>query len=570
MKTVHSSNKLRTRGRSRAVHFILILSITAAVLVCLPPAFGQPRIITEPKDRFLNPGVTSSLSVTAAGAGPVYQWLCNGVPLEGMTNRVLNLRNVQPDLNGDYHVVVSDASGSITSQVARVKVFVPAPHAFESLQAKPGERATLTFTGETSALFGPYNDLYPVEVSPNLVDWSPLAMLQRANRALVPLTFSDTDAAQLTQRFYRLQTNLLVTPFPPLTGPFAVGMLTRCMIDPARTNYYRYNNKTNAFMVTFWYPAEPQAGLDLGPTWDYKLARDWSGVLASVSGNTTWPTILTQFKGHAWLNAPMAPGTDRYPVILHSHGYSAWRQDNTRDAEELASHGYIVVAMDHEDCWGTEFPDGRYLTTPYPNIEPTDSVVRGLLSGRIRDLSCVVDELHRMDASDPVLGGRMDLDYLGTFGTSLGGSPTAFLSLTNDAVRCTAFLDWGCRFDIDAQFRQTGLRRPFLMMNSDYVAADVAHYHWSEAERLFGLAQTDAVIFQIRNTSHFSFSDQGWYFPAGMPWNTAIPGGSSRVIAAALVSFFNKHLKGQDDGFLAQPPQKYPDEECEVFNFQCK
>lgn len=569
MKTLILTNKPHAGRRSRLGTFIRLFSITTAALFCLPLAYAQPRLNVQPNDRFLNPGVTSSLSVNAAGAGPFrYQWFCNGVPPDGMTNRVLNLRNVQPELNGDYCVVVSDASGSITSQVARVKVFVPAPHAFESLQAKPGEPASLTFTGETSALFGPYNDLYPVEVSSDLVDWSPLAMLQRANRALVPLTFSDTTASKFTQRFYRLQTNLLVTPFPPLTGPFAVGMLTRCMIDPARTNDYRYHKKTNAFMVTCWYPAEPQTGLDLGATWDYKLARDWSGVLAAVSGISTWPTILTQFKSHAWLNAPMAAGTERYPVILHSHGYTSHRQGNSRDAEELASHGYIVVAMDHEDCWGTEFPDGRYLTTLYPNMA-IDSVTRYLLDSRIRDLSCVLDELRRMDVGDPVLAGRMDLDRLGTLCWSFGGSSTAIFSLTNDAVRCTAFLDPAFTFEVNTQLEQTGLRKPFLVMNNDY-SADPSLYFWSEAVHLFDLAQTNAVIFQIRYSSHFTFSDQGWSFPTGMPWNTAVPGGSSRVIDAALLSFFSKHLKGQNDDFLAQTPPRYVDEKCEVFNFQRK
>lgn len=568
-RTLCSSRKPRLHRASRLVHTVFQLAIPAAFLLCLTPAFAQLRITVQPADRFLNPGVASSLSVNAAGAGPFsYQWVCNGVPLEAMTNRVLNLRNVQPDLNGDYYVLVKDASGSVTSQVARVKVFVPAPHGFESIHAKPSEPATLTLIGESSALFGPYNDLYPVEVSSNLVDWSPLAMLQRANRALVPLTFSDTTAAQFDQRFYRLRTNLLITPFPPLTGPFAVGMLTRCMIDPARTNLYRYNNKTNAFMLTCWYPAEPQAGLTLGPTWDNKLARDWSGVLATVSGNSTWPTVLTQLKGHAWLNAPIARGTERYPVILHSHGHGGGRQGNSGDTEELASHGYIVVAMDHEDCWGTEFPDGRYLTTPYPNIA-LSSVIRHLLPSRIQDLSCVLDELDRMNTSDPVLGGRMDLNRIGTSGRSFGGSPTSIFSLTNDAVRCTAFLDAAFHFEVNTQLNETGLRKPFLAMNNDYIA-DPSLYFWSESERLFALAQTNAVIFQIRNTSHFSFSNDGWYFPAGMPWNTAVPGGSSRVIDAALVSFFNKHLKGQDDGFLAQTPPKYSDEICEVFNFQWK
>jgi hypothetical protein len=33
-----------------------------------------------------------------------------------------------------------------------------------------------------------------------------------------------------------------------------------------------------------------------------------------------------------------------------SHGYSFNRRLNSQIATELASHGYIIAAVDHEDC----------------------------------------------------------------------------------------------------------------------------------------------------------------------------------------------------------------------------
>ncbi len=109
-------------------------------------------------------------------------------------------------------------------------------------------------------------DLYIVEASTNLADWTWLAMLLRTNSDPNPLLFQDTNAPGLGHRFYRTPTNHLITSFLKPSGPFAVGTFDRVMIDPTRTNRYRYNPPTNAFMVTFWYPAEsPRAGALPGP-----------------------------------------------------------------------------------------------------------------------------------------------------------------------------------------------------------------------------------------------------------------------------------------------------------------
>lgn len=565
-KVYQKSNLGRCSWLVATSRLALIVSITLTVL---STAQAQPTIKTQPKDRFVDPGRNTTFSVGALGAPPFsFQWFYNGAPLADATNNSVLLTNVQPSLNGDYFVVVSDASGSVTSQIARLKVFVSTAHRFSSLQVKPAQAATLALAGETRALFAYYWDLYPVEVSSNLRDWSLLTTLQRANTASSPLTFLDVGAIQYGQRFYRTTTNTLVTAFPELTGPYAVGMFSRVICDPTRTNKYRYNRQTNAFMFTCWYPAEAQAGLLPAAAWDKKMAQDWSARFASASGDSSWTTIIPQFKGHALLEAPAVRGTNRFPVILFSHGYTVWRKANSRDAEELASHGYVVVAVDHEDCWGTEFPDGRYLTSTWNSANQN---VPYLVDSRVKDLLCVLDELRRMDANDAWLAGRLDFNRLGTLGMSFGGSSTGNLCRTNDAVKCAAFLDCAFWPNVNVALYQTGIEKPFLAMNNDYASDPNGCFFWPESKHFFDLAKTNAIIFQIRNTNHELFWDPGWYFPmTGIPWTTAPARRTSRVIDDCLVSFFDKYLKSQDDHFLDQAPPKYADEDHEVLNFQRK
>ena len=103
-----------------------------------------------------------------------YQWLFDGTAMAGATNSAFSVANAQPAQSGYYSVIVSNASGSVTSQVAELKVFVAAPHGFSGIQAESDGSVSLSFKGETTALFAPYYDLYPLETSSNLVDWAPL------------------------------------------------------------------------------------------------------------------------------------------------------------------------------------------------------------------------------------------------------------------------------------------------------------------------------------------------------------------------------------------------------------
>lgn len=78
-----------------------------------------PIIGLQPRSQVTTPGSTVTFSVTAGGARPLqFQWLKEGDPIPGGTNRFLTLSNVIPELLGQYAVVVSNPHGAVTSQVA--------------------------------------------------------------------------------------------------------------------------------------------------------------------------------------------------------------------------------------------------------------------------------------------------------------------------------------------------------------------------------------------------------------------------------------------------------------------
>jgi len=80
------------------------------------PSFGR-----QPQSVAVNVGESTLLSATATNAMS-YQWLKDGIALTGATNSVLVITNVQPPSFGDYQVVVGNALGSVTSQVASVRL----------------------------------------------------------------------------------------------------------------------------------------------------------------------------------------------------------------------------------------------------------------------------------------------------------------------------------------------------------------------------------------------------------------------------------------------------------------
>ncbi len=86
---------------------------------CPPGSSGTAAITTQPSNQEVSIGANVTFSVIADGSEPIsYQLKKNGVDIEGATSSTLEITNVQEGDAGSYTVVVTDASGSVTSDPA--------------------------------------------------------------------------------------------------------------------------------------------------------------------------------------------------------------------------------------------------------------------------------------------------------------------------------------------------------------------------------------------------------------------------------------------------------------------
>ena len=82
-----------------------------------------PGIVSQPQSRTNVAGSMADFTVTALGAQPLsYQWQFNGTDIQGATATNHTIVNVQLSDAGDYTVVVTNNSGSLTSAVATLTV----------------------------------------------------------------------------------------------------------------------------------------------------------------------------------------------------------------------------------------------------------------------------------------------------------------------------------------------------------------------------------------------------------------------------------------------------------------
>jgi hypothetical protein len=88
------------------------------------PEFIPPVIATQPRARLAAIGQSVSLNVGVEAVSPAplfYQWFKNGEEIPGATAATYTIASFQEADEGTYHVVVSNAAGSVTSQSAFVR-----------------------------------------------------------------------------------------------------------------------------------------------------------------------------------------------------------------------------------------------------------------------------------------------------------------------------------------------------------------------------------------------------------------------------------------------------------------
>lgn len=97
-----------------------VVSAGALLTVTNPP---PPTILAQPSSITVLTGNVAVFSVVVNGVGPLtYGWSHNGLAIDAATNVSLVISNVLEADAGEYHVVIANAFGSVTSVVATLTV----------------------------------------------------------------------------------------------------------------------------------------------------------------------------------------------------------------------------------------------------------------------------------------------------------------------------------------------------------------------------------------------------------------------------------------------------------------
>ncbi len=141
-----------------------VTSAPVALTLLLPPV-----ITANPAPLSVLVGDTAVFSVAATSqVAPGYQWYFSGAPIQDATNSTLTLPGVTTANAGDYHAVVSNDAGTVTSTDARLTVqeVINTPLVLTA--------PAVDATGLSLKATGPVNSDFVLWTSADLLSWEPI------------------------------------------------------------------------------------------------------------------------------------------------------------------------------------------------------------------------------------------------------------------------------------------------------------------------------------------------------------------------------------------------------------
>lgn len=366
---------------------------------------------------------------------------------------------------------------------------------------------------------------------------------------------------------------------PAPTGQFVVGRSIEVWADSAPDTLAPVPGTKRELLVWTWYPAAPgqSAAVDDYVPAELRRPADRPRGLLIFRLLTR---DLSRVHARSIRDPAVAPQQRSYPVVIMRAGASREVLTYSTLAEDLASHGYVVVGFDAPYRTGeVVFPDGRVFSrTPENNPElvfgAPDSArrINRIMAGWTGDIAFVLDRLERLNASDASgkLTGRLDMTRVGVFGHSLGGVAAA--QFCSKDARCKAGVD------VDGaplgDVIRDGIPRPFMFLLSDHGEASdpTSRRIMADIQSIYDrLPASGRLRVEIRGANHFTFSDDGALLKSGVVRGILrvfgkldIDGRRQLALTAyCLRTFFDAYLKGPGTSPPAIAAPQYP--EIDVF-----
>ena len=277
---------------------------------------------------------------------------------------------------------------------------------------------------------------------------------------------------------------------PAPTGPYTVGTTTFTVYTDREE--LRAPGTKRSVPVRVYYPVQPKAvaGMDRAPYMSRNVAEGLKKAL-HVPIRYDKRAAAGDNVSECYPDAPRIEGR-RFPLVVYNHGLSSYRESNSFLCIELASQGYMVMAVGHPyDACCAELDDGTCLFFDGElSKKQYDPFWRGMMKalqlthtqGTDRELAQRFDELQQnyckliisrvheweLDTLDAVRyaretwGAWIDFDRgIAATGHSLGGATAYMLCLDEPAFVCGVNMDGALFGDTAGKV----LTRPFLQIS---------------------------------------------------------------------------------------------------------
>ncbi len=366
-----------------------------------------------------------------------------------------------------------------------------------------------------------------------------------------------------------LPTLLPVPTVPKPSGPFSVGTTTLELTDSSRAELYAESNSLRRLLVQVWYPASLSDTDQLAP-W-MESAQLSAPALSDFIAMPPWfLDHLVYAKTSSYKNAVINSAQGPYPVIIFSHGWRGFREQNTFQMQELASHGYIVIAIQHTyGAMLTVFPDG-FVAPNNPAALPSgapeaeyDLAARKLVAQWAEDIDYTLSAFADLNTNDPSgrFTGLFDLEKIGIMGHSTGGGATLQFCATDP--RCQAGLTMDAFMTPVAEtVLDNSARQPFLFLFSQRWADDIGSKNNRLFARFYQNLLQPAPVVTLLGTTHYDFSDLPALSPLAPQLGLKGPLNGARVqkiINDYTLAFFDLHFKNSPTTLFDGPNAAYPE-----------
>lgn len=292
----------------------------------------------------------------------------------------------------------------------------------------------------------------------------------------------------------------------PPTGPLPIGRTSHHWIDATRKPVGGQPGKKCEVMAHVWYPAEPATGAPAPYIPGFSTIEAALGKSTLQSEVGPYYEALAGARTHVVADAEVSSHAEKYPVVLVTHGLRFNSLGYSALGEDLASHGYVVVGVDHPaTAFAVLFPDNRVV--PFPESDwsqprnPAETVAHEnqIVNACGADLVLVLNQLEKLEsgAIPSRLQGRLDLARVGVFGHSFGGRVAARACQLDKRLQAGIVSDgFGRTMTVEKKPDGSTIDQPMLVQYARRVPR-------SGIERELALRQTpgedlEAILGQVR------------------------------------------------------------------------